>query len=65
MNALICRYCGKSLNGQKPFHRSGNVFCNVQESVLYEHAETFTIPPYPKDNPFPVKPMNLLFEEEL
>jgi hypothetical protein len=40
----VCRYCGKSLNGQPRFHRNHNVFCDINHATLYDYADIYTIP---------------------
>jgi hypothetical protein len=44
----VCKYCGKSLNGQPRFHRNHNVFCNIDHATLWDYSD---LSPIPQQNP--------------
>ena len=50
---VVCRYCGKSLNGQVRYHRGGEIFCNDQEATLFQYADFYVLPPMPKVDGIP------------
>ena len=45
-----CRYCLKDITHEIIFHTREGVFCGEICRNLYQHSETFTIPPYPKES---------------
>jgi hypothetical protein len=48
----VCKYCGKSLNGEVRFNRGGNTFCDETHATLHDYSDTYVLPPREPDQPF-------------